>query len=177
MLFPLNKRPSKSYTTDGRQFGARRAGGKRKHAGCDLVAPIGTPVRAVEDGTVTTIRDFYHDTWYIAVDHGIFTVRYGEVSPRFPPGIREGAKVKKGQIIGTIGRLSGGSHMLHFEMYDNSATGPLTVRKNAPYQRRSDLIDPTPYLDAARMDAGEPASDVLTQFITPWSLVRMVLTR
>jgi murein DD-endopeptidase MepM/ murein hydrolase activator NlpD len=177
MLFPLSVRPTLPYNTDGRRFGARRASGTRKHAGCDLIAPIGTPVRAVEDGVVIAFKFFYHDTWYLAVDHGAFTVRYGEISPRLPPGIKVGGEVKKGQHIGSIGRLSGGSHMLHFEMYDNSATGPLTVRKNAPYQRRSDLIDPTPYLDAARMDAGESATAVLPQFITPWSIARMCIPR
>jgi hypothetical protein len=65
--------------------------------------------------------------------------------------------------------------MLHFEMYDNSATGPLTNRRNPPFQRRSDLIDPTPYLDAARMDGGDQATAVLPQFITPWSFTRMCL--
>jgi murein DD-endopeptidase MepM/ murein hydrolase activator NlpD len=177
MLFPLNARPSKSYHKDGRQFGARRSGGTRKHAGCDLDAPVGTPVRAVEDGVVIGFDYFYHDTWYIVVDHVIFTVRYGEISRRLPPGVKVGAEVKKGQHIGSIGRLSGGSHMLHFEMYDNTATGPLTNRKNPPYQRRADLIDPTPYLDAARLDAGEPAPTVLPKFITPWSLARMCIPR
>lgn len=173
MLFPLNARPSLAYNTGGRRYGANRSSGTRKHAGCDLIAPVGTAVRAVEDGTVKAFYYFYHDTWALEVDHEIFTVRYGEVSRRLPPGIRVGVKVVKGQHIASIGRLSGGSHMLHFEMYDNSATGPLTVRRNPPFQRRSDLIDPTPYLDSARMDAGEPAGSVLPQFITPWNFARM----
>ena len=65
--------------------------------------------------------------------------------------------------------------MLHFEMYDNSATGRLTDRHNPPYQRRADLMDPTPYLDAARLDAGEPATAVLPEFILPWTFTRMCL--
>ncbi len=172
MLFPPNARSSLAHNTGGRCFGAYRSDGKRKHAGCDLIAPVGTAVRAVEDGTVKAFYYFYHDTYALEVDHGIFTVRYGEVARSLPSGIRVGAEVMKGQHIANIGRLSGGSHMLHFEMYDNSATGPLTNRRNPPYQRRSDLMDPTPYLDAARMDAGEAASSVLPQFITPWSFAR-----
>jgi murein DD-endopeptidase MepM/ murein hydrolase activator NlpD len=173
MLFPLNARPSLAYNTGGRRYGANRSNGTRKHAGCDLIAPIGTPIRAVEDGTVQAFYFFYHDTYALEVDHGEFTVRYGEVTRRLPAGIRVGARVMRGQHIANVGRLSGGSHMLHFEMYDNSASGPLTVRRNPPFQRRSDLIDPTPYLDAARIDAGDQASAVLPQFITPWSFTRM----
>jgi len=43
------------------------------------------------------------------------------------------------------------SDMLHFELYDKSASGPLTVasgsssaiKNNVPFMRRKDLIDPT----------------------------------
>jgi hypothetical protein len=38
--------------------------------------------------------------------------------------------------------------MLHLEMYDGSKTGGLTQSGNA-FRRRSDLVDPTPFLDAA----------------------------
>jgi len=37
--------------------------------------------------------------------------------------------------------------MLHFEMYSKKATGPLTNKQNPPYKRRSDLIDPTQFLN------------------------------
>ena len=170
MLFPLLSRPAQSYHTGGRRFGANRSNG-RKHAGCDLIAPIGTPVRAVEDGEVILFRYFYHDTYYIAVDHGQFVVRYGEIAQKLPAGVRVGTRVLRGQHIGYIGRLSGGSHMLHFEMYDGSSSGELTDRGNQPYQRRQDLIDPTPYLDAARFDSGEGQA-ILPRFMTPWSVAR-----
>jgi len=41
--------------------------------------------------------------------------------------------------------------MLHLELYKGTAFGRLTNRKNRPYQRRSDLINPTPYLDKAKI--------------------------
>jgi len=50
-----------------------------------------------------------------------------------------------------VGQLSGGSHMLHFELYSGTESGKLTVRSNKLYQRRSDLIDPTDYLDNASL--------------------------
>ena len=51
MLFPLSFRPAESYHERPRSFGAPRDGGTRSHAGCDLYAPIGTPVRAVADAS------------------------------------------------------------------------------------------------------------------------------
>src|SRR4051812_1834361 len=103
MLFPLNARPSLAYNTGGRRYGANRSNGTRKHAGCDLIAPIGTAIRAVEDGTVQAFYFFYHDTYALEVDHGEFTVRYGEVTRRLPAGITVGARVMKGQHIANIG--------------------------------------------------------------------------
>ena len=47
--------------------------------------------------------------------------------------------------------------MLHFEMYTGKAKGPLTDRNpktsakrkdSMTFSRRSDLVDPTPFLDA-----------------------------
>lgn len=159
MLFPLKDRPKDSYHEAPRNFGARRSQGKRKHAGCDLYAPVGTPVFAVADGVVTSVAPFYLGTWEVTVDHGDFTVRYGEVQKQVAEGIGVGKKIKAGQQIGQIGRLEGLKiSMVHFEMYANKATGPLTVRGNAPYQRRKDLIDPTATLDRAQMISGWSSS-------------------
>src|ERR1035438_5940841 len=55
--FPLKHRPKESYKERPRSFGGPRAGGKRKHAGCDLYAPAGTEVLAVADGTVIGSSD------------------------------------------------------------------------------------------------------------------------
>ena len=54
--------------------------------------------------------------------------------------------VEQGQVIGSVGRLTVDS-MLHFEMYAGTGRGQLTQRDNPPFQRRPDLIDPTPFLD------------------------------
>ena len=48
------------------------------------------------------------------------------------------------------------SSMLHFELYEGSGSGPLTVRSNPPYQRRSDLIEPADYLDGCTLRATPP---------------------
>ena len=43
-IFPLRARPPDDYHTGGRNFGASRSGGARKHAGCDLIAAPGTEI-------------------------------------------------------------------------------------------------------------------------------------
>jgi hypothetical protein len=53
--------------------------------------------------------------------------------------------------------------MLHLEMYKGTATGPFSQKSNdsnydyvpaANYERRSDLLDPTPYLDEWALISG-----------------------
>lgn len=42
-------------------------------------------------------------------------------------------------------------HMLHLELYTSAISGStLTVKANKPYQRRSDLINPTEILNKAK---------------------------
>jgi murein DD-endopeptidase MepM/ murein hydrolase activator NlpD len=127
-----------------RYFGAPRAG--RKHAACDLIAPKGTKIFAVEEGVVINgPYPFYNGTDALEVRHPLFTVRYGEIL-KAADGLTIGSKVTKGQLIAYVGKMHKDS-MLHFEMYDGSGSGSLTVRSNKPFQRRSDLVDPTEYLD------------------------------
>lgn len=155
MLFPLKFLPKESYHEAPRCFGARRSKGKRKHAGCDLYAPIGTPVFAVADGIVLAAYEFYLSSWAVEVDHGDFVVRYGEVQRKLGPGIKKGAKIRAGDLIGAVGALKGLKlSMLHFEMYSGKAKGPLTDKANAPYMRRWDLMDPTPWLDESCLHSG-----------------------
>lgn len=148
--FPLRSRPSLSYKTGGRYFGAPRSSG-RLHAGCDLIAPAGTEILAVADGVLGASYAFYSGTDALEVTHtGGFVVRYGEISG-LASGLRRGSSVTRGQLIAYVGRLASGSSMLHFELYRGTSSGGLTVRSNPPYQRRADLVDPTSHLDAATL--------------------------
>lgn len=145
MRFPLPFRPNLSYSTGGRRFGAPRDGG-RLHAGCDLIAPEGTDIFAVGSGIVVLgPYPFYRGTYAIEVRHSNFIARYCEIRGT-AQGVGVGSQVQEGQLIAYVGRMYQDS-MLHFEMYSGAAQGPLTQRNNPPYQRRDDLIDPTPHLD------------------------------
>ena len=147
MPFPLAFVPKDCFFSGGRRFGADREGGKRKHAACDLIAPVGTPIYAIRDGVVVIEAGtyFYHGTRSLAVKHsdGVI-VRYCEIA-KAAPGLRLGSPVSSGQIIAYVGKMFHLS-MLHFELYKGTGDGPLTNKSNKPFQRRSDLIDPTQLL-------------------------------
>ena len=154
-FFPFKQLPDKNWTEDIRRFGARRDGGARAHAGCDLYFPVGTTIHAIASGVVTEEPyAFYDGTWALEIDHGTFVARYGEIQKN--PMVRKGDRVNACQPIAKVGKLIHISQsMLHLELYDKSATGPLTVKNKhtartangKPFWRRKDLIDPTPKLN------------------------------
>lgn len=160
--FPLPMLPVESYHTGSRQFGAGRDG--RKHAGCDLKVPVGTPICAIADGVVHLgPYRFYKGTYALEVNHGDIRVRYGEILATAAvsshlsilPEIKKGALVKKGQLIAYVGLMTdrNRSHMLHFECYSNpKLDGPLSDKSKTggAFKRRSDLMDPTNLLDGAK---------------------------
>jgi len=150
LTFPLRTRPAANYHNGGLRFGADRDGGARKHAGCDLVAPLGTEILAVDDGYVIQAPYmFYHGTYALEVQHTYLVVRYGEIRG-VANGLVARSRVTRGQVIAYVGRMNVDS-MLHIEMYSGFDSGPLTVRSNPPFERRPDLMDPTPFLDRAML--------------------------
>ncbi|MDR2207604.1 MAG: peptidoglycan DD-metalloendopeptidase family protein [Azoarcus sp.] len=149
--FPLAFRPSKSWRDYGLNFGAPRGPGRR-HAGCDLYAPTGTPIYAVADGVLHrppyNFKVFTADqVQAIEVRHGNLIVRYTEIKPNSFTGI-----IKKGQKIAEVGRMVSPTgavyEMLHIEIYTNANSfAALTDKNRPPYRRRADVTDPAPYLD------------------------------
>jgi murein DD-endopeptidase MepM/ murein hydrolase activator NlpD len=98
------------------------------HEGVDFAVPRGTPVYAASDGVVTGARPNGGYGKWIRVDHadGVATA-YGHLS-RFAPGIKPGAKVARGELLGLSGNTgrSTGPH-LHFEVIaDGEPVDPLT---------------------------------------------------
>ena len=148
--FPTTKRPTDSYLTGQRMFGAGRSGG-RTHAACDLYRNKDEAAVAVSSGTV--VRDryfFYQGTYALEVRHSDGKiVRYGEVTGKAAPGVTGNKAVAAGQTVAYIGKVNSNccSPMLHFEMYSGTGRGALTQSGNK-YQRRSDLINPTKLLES-----------------------------
>lgn len=158
LLYPLITKATADYRTGARRFGSNRASG-RKHGGIDLYAPAGTVIRSMADGKVIQIYTFYAGTSAVEVDHGSFIARYGEIDSH-PDNIfvEQGEQIKRGDKIAKVGRLIGikvPSNMLHLEFYESTLSprnSPLTDKRNPPFQRRHDLIDPTPSLEIATFE-------------------------
>ena len=102
----------------------------RSHNGTDFRAPSGTRIFAASNGVVT-LRRYEARGYgrYIKIDHGLGrTTLYAHMS-KVAPGIRVGARVKKGDVIGYVGAtgLVTGPH-LHYElMFNDVQVNPKTA--------------------------------------------------
>ncbi len=88
----------------------------RAHKGIDYAAPSGTPVRAIADSVVNFVGKQGGYGNLVVLNHqGAYSSAYGHLS-RFGKGVKQGARVSQGQIIGYVGAtgLATGPH-LHYE--------------------------------------------------------------
>ncbi len=104
-------------------FGMRKhpiLGFNKMHRGTDFAAPTGTPIMASGSGTVTRARWCGGGGNCVKIRHNsTYETIYAHMS-KFAKGIKEGRKVKQGQIIGYVGStgMSTGPH-LHYEVVVN----------------------------------------------------------
>lgn len=107
-------------------------GGRRAHKGIDLAGPVGTPIYATADGTVSKAEWFSSYGLYVSIEHGgELQTRYGHMSRL---NVANGQRVRKGEVIGFIGSTgrSTGPH-LHYEVrVSGEAVNPL------PYMQQSE---------------------------------------
>lgn len=125
----------------------------RMHTGIDWANRVGTPIIAAGDGRV---RAAGWESGYgrrVEVEHSYaFVTTYNHLSA-FARGIREGVRVRQGQVIGYLGSsgLSTGPH-LHYEVLINeNFVDPLSVKvprnreldanQLAAFRRERDRID------------------------------------
>ena len=104
-------------------FGMRKhpiLGYNKMHRGTDFAAPSGTPIMASGSGTITRARWCGGGGNCVKIKHNsTYETIYAHMKA-FAKGIKEGRKVKQGQIIGFVGStgLSTGPH-LHYEVLVN----------------------------------------------------------
>ena len=104
-------------------FGMRKHpidGFNKMHRGTDFAAPMGTPIMASGSGVITRARWCGGGGNCIKIKHNsTYETIYAHMR-NFSKGIREGARVKQGQIIGYVGSTgkSTGPH-LHYEVVAN----------------------------------------------------------
>ena len=114
-------------------FGMRRhpiLGYSRMHRGTDFAAPTGTPILAAGDGVVERAGPFSSFGNYVRIRHANgYETAYAHMS-RFARGMRAGARVRQGQIIGYVGTTgrSTGPH-LHYEVLRRGQqVNPMSLR-------------------------------------------------
>ncbi|WP_416900251.1 MAG: M23 family metallopeptidase [Minwuia sp.] len=104
-------------------FGKRRhpiLGYTKMHKGTDFAARSGTPIMAAGDGTIESLGWNGGYGRYIRIRHnGTYKTAYAHMKG-FRKGLKNGSKVKQGQIIGYVGTSgrSTGPH-LHYEVLKN----------------------------------------------------------
>ncbi len=95
-------------------------GYNKMHRGTDFAAPSGTPIMASGSGTITRARWCGGGGNCVKIRHNsTYETIYAHMKS-FAKGIKEGRKVKQGQIIGYVGStgMSTGPH-LHYEVVVN----------------------------------------------------------
>jgi murein DD-endopeptidase MepM/ murein hydrolase activator NlpD len=134
-------------------FHEARGGSKqdpaREHGATDILAPRGTPVVAVEDGT---IQKLFHskaggNTIYLFDSHKEYCFYYAHLD-HYDPSISEGTHVHRGEVIGyvgTTGNAPPNTPHLHFGI---SEIGPDKKWWGGT------PINPYPYLRAAALRFG-----------------------
>jgi murein DD-endopeptidase MepM/ murein hydrolase activator NlpD len=103
-------------------FAQRRGGGSRGHEAVDILASRHTPVRAVDDGTVAKLftSNAGGITLYQFDSSGRFCYYYAHLD-RYAPGVREGQRVSRGDVlgyVGTTGNAPPDTPHLHFAVFE-----------------------------------------------------------
>jgi len=98
------------------------------HSGVDLRANYGAPVFSIYDGVVTRASYYAGYGHCVDIQHASgYSSRYAHLSKY---DVRVGHRVKKGQIVGRVGRsgITTGTH-LHLELAKNNVVlNPLSVK-------------------------------------------------
>ncbi|HZU24513.1 MAG TPA: M23 family metallopeptidase [Bryobacteraceae bacterium] len=123
-------------------FHSTRGGGTREHRATDILAPRGTPVLAVADGTIAKLFLSVPggNTIYEFDPSGTWCFYYAHLDG-YAPGLHEGMAVRHGDTIGFVGTTgnAGNTPHLHLEF---SRLGP------EKHWWQSTPVDPYPILMA-----------------------------
>lgn len=127
-------------------------GVRRPHFGVDFAAPVGTPIRAIGPGRIATAGWKGGNGRFVKIEHHSGIASSYSHLRSIANGIRPGARVERGQVIGTVGAsgLATGPH-LHFAMYRNGvyvnpmrfqlpSSPPLTADRMPAFERTRDEV-------------------------------------
>ncbi len=114
LIVPVDGLSAESLSNN---WGAARSEGRR-HQGIDIMAPHGAPVLAVADGEIVRFwnSELGGVSIYQADASGELVYYYAHLSAR-AGNIKEGDRVRQGQVIGYVGQTGNASTPhLHFEI-------------------------------------------------------------
>jgi murein DD-endopeptidase MepM/ murein hydrolase activator NlpD len=137
-IFPIKKGTYKPFKDN---FGVLRTWSpegrtKRSHEGIDISAPKGTPLYSATDGKIVRYGWNQYGGWRMTIKAHDKYLYYAHMD-KYAPGWYKGATVKKGQLIGYVGKTGYGppgtegvkSH-LHFAIFEyGSAINPYPYLK------------------------------------------------
>jgi len=124
LIVPVRGVPATALRDD---FDQARGAGTRRHEALDILAPRGTPVVAATDGKVIKLFNSVAGglTLYQSDAANRFVLLYGHLD-RYEAGLREGAALKQGQVIGYVGSTGNASAEtphLHFAVARSADPG------------------------------------------------------
>ena len=120
LILPVNGALSKGHDASLQVY-SNTMRDYRVHLGLDIVTEADAPVYAAADGKVSKIWEDVLMGYCVAIEHSgdCYTI-YKNLSETLPEGIVEGASVRSGQLIGSVGESAmievGEEPHLHFEM-------------------------------------------------------------
>jgi murein DD-endopeptidase MepM/ murein hydrolase activator NlpD len=115
---------------------------RRPHHGIDYAAPAGTPVEAIGDGTIIDLGFHGGGGRQIKIRHnGTYSSAYLHLKG-YGPGLRVGARVQQGQIIGYVGSsgLSTGPHLDFRVWQNNTPVDPLKIESPSVEPVKAELM-------------------------------------
>jgi murein DD-endopeptidase MepM/ murein hydrolase activator NlpD len=102
----------------------------RLHAGVDFAAPIGTPIYAAADGTISTASPNRCGGNWVIIDHqNAMQTRYFHLS-RYAEGLHAGQHVTQGETVGyvgTTGTCTTGPHLHYETLVKGEHMDPLSI--------------------------------------------------
>ncbi len=98
-------------------FNQPRGNGERRHEATDILAPSGTPVLAVADGTI--VKLFLSKPGGITIyefdPQNVYCFYYAHLD-RYASGLTEGMRVTHGQVIGYVGTTGNAGNTPHLHL-------------------------------------------------------------
>ncbi|MBU0669745.1 MAG: M23 family metallopeptidase, partial [Alphaproteobacteria bacterium] len=138
MIPVLNVRASDLSDT----FTQTRGDGARLHEALDIVAPVGTTVRAAGSGSVEKLYRSRAggNTVYVRTSDGS-TIHYYAHLDEYAEGLKEGQRIRRGQRLGTVGSSGNADDQtphLHFAILQTTA--------DAEWWEPANAVNPYPLL-------------------------------